>query len=275
MGDCKHCGTKAGLFKSHHKECASKYLKGTAEIIELVRSAGVNWKTDLKAIENDIKKIADSSYISSSRKHIIAGFERAVEHAFDDGILSENEEKSLLNLINHFDFEQSDLDANGAYSKIIKGAVLRDVMEGKTPDRINLQGSIPFNFQKSEQLIWLFQHVDYYEQKKRTHYVGGSQGFSVRIARGLYYRAGAFKGRRVEYNETVHADTGLLGITNKHLYFTGDSKSFRIRLDKIVSFEPYEEGIGVQRDAATAKPQIFKTGDGWFTHNLITNVAQL
>tara|TARA_R110000868_G_scaffold189695_2_gene433077 strand:+ start:122429 stop:122581 length:153 start_codon:yes stop_codon:yes gene_type:complete len=49
----------------------------------------------------------------------------------------------------------------------------------------------------------------------------------------------------------------------------------RIKLDKIVSFQPYDDGLGVQRDAATAKPQSFITGDGWFIYNLVMNVAKL
>lgn len=31
----------------------------------------------------------------------------------------------------------------------------------------------------------------------------------------------------------------------------------------------------LMRDAASAKPQIFITGDGWFTYNLVTNLAQI
>ena len=29
------------------------------------------------------------------------------------------------------------------------------------------------------------------------------------------------------------------------------------------------------RDAQTAKPQAFKTGDGWFSYNLAVNLAQM
>ena len=47
------------------------------------------------------------------------------------------------------------------------------------------------------------------------------------------------------------------------------------RHERIVSFTPYTDGIGVQRDALTAKPQSFVTGDGWFTYNLVTNLAKL
>jgi len=43
---------------------------------------------------------------------------------------------------------------------------------------------------------------------------------------------------------------------------------------KIVSFTPYSDGIGIQRDAASAKPQTFVTGDGWFIYNLVVNLAR-
>ena len=29
------------------------------------------------------------------------------------------------------------------------------------------------------------------------------------------------------------------------------------------------------RDAQTARPQTFRTGDGWFVYNLTTNLAQM
>jgi hypothetical protein len=117
--------------------------------------------------------------------------------------------------------------------------------------------------------------VAYYEQETRREYVGGYQGVSIRIARGLYYRTGGFKGHPVQKTETVYMDTGLLGVTNKHIYFAGSRKKFRIRHDKIVFFTPYSDGIGVQRDVASAKPQSFVTGDGWFTYNLLSNVSKL
>jgi hypothetical protein len=45
----------------------------------------------------------------------------------------------------------------------------------------------------------------------------------------------------------------------------------------IVTFDPYEDGIGIQRDAMTAKPQLFilNDKDGWFLYNLINKLLQL
>ena len=77
----------------------------------------------------------------------------------------------------------------------------------------------------------------------------------------------------MEESDTSQADTGLLGITDRHMYFHGPVKSFRVKYDKVVSFQPFSDGIGFQRDAASAKPQGFVTGDGWFIYNLITNLA--
>ena len=104
---------------------------------------------------------------------------------------------------------------------------------------------------------------------------GTSHGVSIRVARGLYYSPRQFRSRPIEWEETVHADTGMLGLTTKHLYFAGERKKFRVRYDKIVSFEPYADGLGIMRDAQTAKPQTFRTGDGWFAYNLAANLAQI
>ena len=95
------------------------------------------------------------------------------------------------------------------------------------------------------------------------------------MARGVYYRPGTFRSRSVEWDETVHQDTGLLGFTTKHLYFSGRRKKFRVRYDRIVDFEPFSDGIGIMRDAQTAKPQSFRTGEGCFAFNLAVNLAQM
>ena len=41
----------------------------------------------------------------------------------------------------------------------------------------------------------------------------------------------------------------------------------------IVDFEPFSDGFEIMRDAQSAQPQAFKTGDGWFAFNLATNLA--
>ena len=47
-----------------------------------------------------------------------------------------------------------------------------------------------------------------------------------------------------------------------------------MRYDKIVDFEPYGDGFVIMKDTQMAKPQAFRTGGGWFSYNLATNLAQ-
>ena len=153
--------------------------------------------------------------------------------------------------------------------------MIRDITMGIIPQRQNVQGRIPFNLMKSETLVWVIDGVDYLETVVRRERRGSSHGLSIRVARGVYYRPSTFRSRPIEWEETVHADTGLLGLTTKHIYFAGSRKKFRVRYNRIVSFDPYDDGFGIMRDAQTAKPQTFRTGDGWFAYNLATNLAQV
>ena len=208
------------------------------------------------------------------RAALLQAWEAAVAGSLENGVLSLDEENALVRYMRHFYLSQSDLDRNGAYRNMVKSAIIREAAEGIVPNRLGKTVPHPFNLTKSEQLVWVVADVDYYEVKTRRQRQGSSHGLSIRVAKGIYYRPSIFQSQTVEWEETVHEDTGLLGVTSKHLYFHGSRCGFRIRYDRIVSFEPFTDGIGVMRDAQTAKPQSFRTGDGWFIYNLVVNLAQ-
>lgn len=276
MGDCKYCGKPAGFLRGKHAECETQYHRGTQKIISEVMRA-IKESSDFEVLATTIQNIERSALIPSSnrKEFLIKGWEGSVEQFLEDGLLDTAEEERLVKFKDHFDLSPSDLDRNGALTKTAKAAVLRDVLGGVIPQRMSIEGNLPINFQKGEQLVWAFQNSKYLEDKTRRKYVGSSQGASIRVMKGVYYRVGAFKGHAVDHTERVHVDTGWVAVTNKNIYFAGPQKSVRLPYSKIISFEPFSDGVGVIRDAATAKPQIFVTGDGWFTYNLITNLARL
>ena len=276
MGECRYCGQSAGLFRKVHDECEKKYLHGLAEMEEIATKFVLEGN-DYQLLPGKLTEIAKNSFIdpSQSNEFIVKGWENAVDKFLDDGILTETEQTKLDDYQNYFKLTQEMLDKEGYYQKVIKNGILQQVLEGKIPDRINIKGMNPFNFQKGEILVWAFQDVSYYEQKTKRQFSGSYGGFSIKVAKGLYYRTGAFKGHPVETTDMVYMDTGILGITNKHLYYSSSIKNFRVKYDKIVTFMPFEDGIGIQKDTANAKPQVFKNNDGWFTYNLVTNLAKL
>lgn len=283
MGNCKYCGKPAGFFRGKHDECEEQHqqrervIEGGRKRIAVEVCRAIKGSENFDSLEQRITEIERSSFVPpTERKTLLAeGWENSVDQFLEDGILETTEEIRLVEFKERFALSQSDLDKNGVLTKTTKAAVLRDVLNGVIPKRVSVDGNLPINLQKGEQIIWAFPNSKYVEDKTRRQFVGSSQGVSVRVMKGVYYRVGAFKGQAVEHTERVHIDSGLVVVTNKNVYFAGPRKSVRIPYSKIVSFEPFSDGIGIMRDTATAKPQIFVTGDGWFTYNLIRNLAQI
>jgi hypothetical protein len=283
LGNCKFCGKPAGFLRSKHAECEEQHQQherviqsGRQQIaVEVLRA--IKGSESFDGLEKTIAEIEQSSFVPSADRKtlLIKGWENAIEQFLEDGVLDTTEEKRLVEFKERFALSQSELDKNGALTKTAKAAILRDVLNGIIPQRMSVNGNLPINLQKGEQVVWAFSDSKYLEDKTRRQFVGGSQGVSVRVMKGVYYRVGAFKGQSVEHTERIHIDTGWVVVTNKNIYFAGPKKSVRLPYAKIVSFEPFSDGIGIMRDTTTAKPQIFVTGDGWFTYNLVTNLSQI
>ncbi len=277
MAKCIYCGQEAGFLRRKHRECEEKHRKGRSLIYHRAKEAILNTEADLEGLKREIDRIAAESFIGESlvKDLLVQVWEEGVTKALEDDLLTEEEEKALEAFRQHFGLSQEALNRRDAYTKVAKAALIRDVLNGRFESRVEVVGSLPFNLQKSEVLLWLFTNVKYYQRRTRRRYVGGYQGVSVRIAKGVYYRVGAFRGNPVDVSEIVHVDTGLFGVTTKHIYFAGEEKAFRIPYKKMVTITPYSDGVGIQRDAMNARPQIFVTGDGWFTYNLIVNLAEM
>lgn len=200
----------------------------------------------------------------------------SVNQFLEDNLLSEDEEQKIDNFITKNNLSVDDINEYGAITDLAKAVILRKITEGKIPSSNeipNFEMPIHFNFQKSESLIWAFSNVDYYKEVARRRYEGGHQGFSVRLAKGLYYRTGAFKGHPITEKNMEYQDTGILCLTTKHIYFGSYDNMFRIKYDKVVAFTPYDDGIGVMKDTQSAKPMVFRNGEGWFTYNLVINLS--
>jgi hypothetical protein len=276
VGTCFYCGQPAGFLRTKHTECIQRHEEGKREIVALITSS-LSPSTSAVSVPDEVKKIGEKSFISEAERQVLVmeGWVTVVERSLQDGVLSEDEEKRLNHLADLMSLSQHELNRSNAFTRVVKSAVIRDVLNGIIPHRLTVEYSLPINFQKGEQLVWLFDPTGFLEDRTHREYIGESSGLSLRVMKGVYYRTGTFKGHSVDRTERRHVDTGLLAITSKNIYFSGEEKSFRIPYAKIVAFHPFDEGVGIIRDTANAKLQIFVTGDGWFTYNLVTNLANL
>lgn len=268
---CALCGEKIRLFKFAHNECKSKYNNEINNLISFNITDLSNIKNAVDSLkflqEHEIKKLLATiwgKYVDSSMKK---------------GILAKDNENILLKFADYFDLSQEELNIDNKFTRVSEGIALRYLSEGKCPENIQIDiNSLPFNLKKGEKVVWLFNYVKYIETKTKVRYEGGSRGMSFRIAKGIYYRTGSYRGNAIKYDVNEEKDIGILLITNMHIYFSGSECSFRIPFEKIVSFTPYSDGLGVQRDAKTAKPQSFillQNDDSVFLYNLVVNATKL
>lgn len=73
-------------------------------------------------------------------------------------------------------------------------------------------------------------------------YVGGSHGFSFRIAKGISYRVGSHAGHVVSRRGMVSVSDGTLYLTDQRVIFDG-SKSFSYPLGKVFHVEALSDGL--------------------------------
>jgi len=113
--------------------------------------------------------------------------------------------------------------------------------------------------------------------QRKTHpsYAGHHAGFSVRIARGVYLRQGAYRSYPVEHVSTEHSGRGDLILTNKNLFFLIAGQTTKLSLKKIVSVTPPSDGISFQCDGARGPQYSVRNLDAWFAYNVLTNVSTL
>ena len=150
--------------------------------------------------------------------------------------MSVNEESFLAHFIDQFNLNQeSYLNHFKINNKIVKASILRNLYEEKPmKSRIKLDGNLPFKFLNKEFLIYLDHSVEYFEKRIKTTYEGGSDGVSIKLMKGVYYRKSKFRGNAVKTLKTVPVGTGMLAITNLHIYFSSSNKN--LELDMIELF---------------------------------------
>lgn len=276
FGTCCFCGGKVKFYQRSHKECLEKFKDGQNKILSLSKNLS---EQDFNAhfFDNLIKKVEKSSFINTDEKKalLVQCWEDTVDLALEQGCIPKKIEDNLSSFAEHFDLTQDDLSCNNKFCSLVKGIVLRKLSEGIVPDNMKVEVTLPFNFLKDEKIIWVFQNVEYLQIRQKTRYEGSSIGGSVKIAEGIYLRQSYFNSFPVSYPSLEYIDTGVLVVTDRHIYFGCSFKNFRVKYDKIVSFMPYSDAIGIQRDAMTAQPQIFKLEDGWFAYNLLMGTVKL
>jgi hypothetical protein len=162
--------------------------------------------------------------------------------------------------IAYFLREKANTEANTPAAPLIdneaetQSLVLQALRAGQELPRMQVPGFLP---KAKEFMIWAFPKAKHFHQGTHSEWVGQSRGVSVRIVKGLWWRAGASQGHRVSHSEMDYKGQGWLIITNQAFCFLSSTDSVRIPFKHIVGFRPYSDGIELQTDYARNPLQMF------------------
>jgi hypothetical protein len=112
-------------------------------------------------------------------------------------------------------------------------------------------------FLKSAEVCHWEQPARLFEPRTRRVYVGGSQGVSIRLMRGVRYHISGFRGTPIDTEYLADAGPGVLHLASARLCFAGTQQSVAIDYRKIINVAAFEDGFQVHRTGAK-KPTVIQ-----------------
>jgi hypothetical protein len=273
VGTCRYCGQPAGFLRRQHKECHLRHDEAATKITEFFVKALAS-SMEPSRFRTMTEEIAHKNLISNKeiRQLAITGLQKMITSASTHQEMSGEEDQRITGLCNTFDIQVNELGDPGM--RFAKSQILRRLDEGKFPAGVHLTG-MPINLEHSEHPIWLFNNVRYSTIRQHTRYVGSSQGMSIRVMKGVYYRASVFKGEPIRSQYLSEEGRGIFVIASRNVYFWSPLTAFKIPIRKIIAMQPYSNCIQLTRDAANAKPQMFDLDDPLFACDAIARLSNI
>lgn len=115
---------------------------------------------------------------------------------------------------------------------------------------------VSINLQKNEH-CYFTSNADWLENRTVTNRINyGGPTARIKIIKGVYYRAGSIGVQRITSEQLQLIDSGKLYITNKRIIFVGNKKNSNIQLSKILSINPFSDGVSIEKDSG--KSPIFR-----------------
>jgi hypothetical protein len=244
-GDMVHLKLLLGMTDSEARDIFNKaagriYKAGVDSALADGRVTDEEW-AQLDALRDRLgitDDLARSIYTSEAHKFV----QNAWEKAISDQQLSPEEDEELVAITKSLGVSlQMD---KGTRVTLDKYRFFWQIANGDVP---TIDPGI--NLQKKE-VCYFATEAEWFEPRtirKRIRYAGPTA--RIRIAKGIYWRMGDLALQPVTEDIMAPIDEGRLFLTNKRLIFLGSRGNKSIRLQKILDFTPYQNGIDLQKDA--------------------------
>lgn len=262
--NCKRCNKKLSFLEGLGSELLCKDCKKAIEE-EIKEQKRIRYEKRIsiadEVVKNtDITKEQIEILKDYKKEKILDTFDYVYRQFVEDKELSEKEFNTLDKFADGFNLTKEDIGFN---EKIRPYIFIYNIKEKNELPETKLEAD-DFNaiLKKGEKI----HHADNAILKEiktvSLGYSGGSRGVSIRIMRGVSYRVGAHRGNIVKEDVWKETSKGALLITNQRLFLTpfGGFKPLSIPLNKILSYQIYENGIEVYKEGRE-KSYLFQIND--------------
>lgn len=251
-------------------EKAAKREQGEKEFLvklsDIIENASADGKAQLTEIQEHYG-LDDKFYI----KNIQNAAESLIKGYLSDNILTADEYNNFFKIYKSLSLEMDQAELNLLNQKYLVWQVQE---KGVLPIADSAEISIPM---KKAEVVHYVSEAALKKIKTKTERVNYSgPSFSLRICKGVRYRAGSFNMNKVTSNYVDTIDNGKFFITNQRIIFVGASKNFTYPINKIIRTEMSQIGLVIQKEN-TMNPQIVGLNEYELPLCIISNVinAQL
>jgi len=241
MAICRYCGQKAGWFSEAHEECITSAQQGSERVASAVTSTVVDklippkhsddetWVTAFaekvwSETKPQLDQLATEHRIPANdiRNALLKGWSTGAEQVATAEPLSPDRQAPMNAFVRIMAFTDQDICKTDGFVAGCFSVLLWSVIVHGDPTQIANVSHHPFNLRGGETPLFFFGSVLYSKETVSRSSQGGYGGMSIRLARGVYYHFGGFKGQRVDTSTLKEIDYGGMLLTTQNIYFGGD-----------------------------------------------------
>lgn len=124
---------------------------------------------------------------------------------------------------------------------------LNELREGRLTGKVAGEKP-PIVLKQQEELKVVLPNMSLLEPRAIRKSSGLYGGPTIRVTKGVSFRLGGAQGRGESHEELRNIDKGVLTLTNQRLVFSGEKRTLNIDLAKIISIQPFKDGIAIRRE---------------------------
>ncbi len=226
-----------------------------------------------------LSRLLEQSGLTDVAGHmlLLRAWEQAVLRLLGSTGIDRDREAALLRYALHFDLDDDQLDRHGTLRQFIQGTVIAASAAGLIPHRMTFPDAVvaSLGLEGSEQPIWLFDDAEYRLGPLPPDRATAITGVAASGRTPPYYPPQLFAGHQAPSEGWETVATGWMALTGHGVRLRGSTVDVTLSYGSVHRWEPYRDGIGavVSQPDRPERLAVFLNGDGWFTYNLVRNLA--